>query len=72
MNIWNEIKILQGRKPEVKIEKSEIQVPAGIDLDALAEIFACKQAPDRTIFRIEDLENQMKEMAGKVDSLSNG
>jgi hypothetical protein len=29
----------------------------GIDLDALAEIFACKQAPDRTIFRIEDLEN---------------
>jgi chromosome segregation ATPase len=48
------------------------QAPAGIDLDALAEIFACKQAPDRTIFRIEDLENQMKEMAAKMANLDNG
>lgn len=47
-------------------------MPAGIDLDALAEIFACKQAPDRTIFRIEDLENQMKEMNAKMSNLDNG
>jgi hypothetical protein len=55
VNIWNAINLLKQNKP-VPIPSSEPGQP-GIDLDALSEMFACKQAPDRTIFRIEDLEN---------------
>lgn len=33
----------------------------------MAEIYAGKQAPDRTIFRIEALEKEVKEMMDKFD-----
>lgn len=60
VNIWNEINLLKQKKPAPTptVVQAEGQ-PAGpgIDLDALSEMFAGKQAPDRTIFRIEDLEN---------------
>ena len=38
-----------------------------MDMDMLNEQFCRKGSPDRTMFRIEDLENAMKELDGKVD-----
>lgn len=41
---------------------------AAFDPNSLSDIYAGKQAPDRTIFRIEALEAEMKEIAAKYEA----
>jgi hypothetical protein len=53
-------------KPVVQTVEGEA-APA-FDPSSLADIYAGKQAPDRTIFRIEALEAEMKEMMTKFDT----
>lgn len=46
--------------------------PAAFDPSSLIDLYAGKQAPDRTIFRIEALEEALKELDEKSQKTSEG
>ena len=64
-----EIEELKNKAPVEVPAMPDIKAGDGLELSTLYSIFASKNPPDNTIKRIYDLENQFKDLNGKLGGL---